>query len=432
MLPDLEDRAARRKFLIGLGVIALGALAIRIAYVLAIKHGEALVGDEPYYHSTGDDIANGFGFVTSHGPDGDPAATHPPLMPLFLALPSLFASGNSVFEQRFALALLGVITVIVIGLVGRSVAGSRVGLVASGIAALTPMLWTYDGELVSESLAGLLVALALWLAYRYLREPSVRTAVLLGIVCGLAMLTRAELALLAPLLAVPVLLVGTPAPSAQRVRRVAVAGAAALLVIAPWVGYNLSRFEKPVFISVSIGGALCGSNNDGAFYGPRIGLWVADDCPIPKKQPADPSVLADFWGDAGIDYLEDHVGRLPVVALARLGRVWGVYKPSATIDYQRRVDGIPTDLGWAGYASYLLLLPFGVAGVLVLRRRRVPVFPLLGPFAVVTLSAAAFYGLLRLRFVADIALVVLAAVAVDAALSAVSASRATAEDHQDV
>ena len=432
MLPDLEDRAARRKFLITLAVIALGALAIRITYVLAVKHGQALAGDEPYYHATGDDVANGFGFVTGHGADAAPAATHPPLMPLLLALPSLLASGNSIAEQRLTLALLGVLTVVVIGMLGRSIAGPRAGLLAAGIAAATPMLWTYDGVLLSESLTGLLIALVLWASYRHLRAPSLCSTGLVGLLVGLAALTRAELVLLAPLLALPVLIIGGPRSTSERLRRLGVAGAAAVVVVGPWVGYNLSRFEKPVYISVSIGGALCGSNNDGAFYGKRIGLWVADDCPIPRRAPADPSVLADYWAHAGTDYLQDHLDRLPIVILARLGRVWGVYRPSGTIDYQERIDGIGSDLGWAGYASYLLLLPFAVGGVVVLRRRRVTVFPLLATFASVTLAAGSFYGLLRMRYASDIALVVLASIAIESIMSARAPSRPATEHHQDV
>jgi hypothetical protein len=62
------------------------------------------------------------------------------------------------------------------------------------------------------------------------------------------------------------------------------------------------------------------------------------------------------------------------------------------------------------------LVPFAVAGGVLLRRRRVPITPLVAQFAIVTLTAAAIYGLVRFRVPAEVSLVVLAAVALDAVI----------------
>ena len=48
-----------------------------------------------------------------------------------------------------------------------------------------------------------------------------------------------------------------------------------------------------------------------------------------------------------------------------------------------------------------------------LRRRRVPITPLVSQFVIVTVTAAAIYGITRFRAPAEVSLVVLAAVAVD-------------------
>ena len=50
---------------------------------------------------------------------------------------------------------------------------------------------------------------------------------------------------------------------------------------------------------------------------------------------------------------------------------------------------------------------------MLLRRRRVPITPLVAQFVIVTLTAAAIYGLVRFRVPAEVSLVVLAAVAAD-------------------
>jgi hypothetical protein len=61
-----------------------------------------------------------------------------------------------------------------------------------------------------------------------------------------------------------------------------------------------------------------------------------------------------------------------------------------------------------------VLVGFAIAGVVILRRRKVALIPLLAPVVIVTIVAAAFYGLVRFRAPAEVSIVVLAAVALDA------------------
>jgi hypothetical protein len=132
------------------------------------------------------------------------------------------------------------------------------------------------------------------------------------------------------------------------------------------------------------------------------------------------------------------------VVAARLGRVLGVYKPGQTNDEAVR-EGIPEKVAWAAYGAFFVFATFGTWGAIVLRRRRVPVFPLLGAILVVVVATASFYGLFRYRFAADLALVVLAGIGVDAlwdrvvhgrtvspAAGAPQIASAHAEDDQDV
>jgi hypothetical protein len=61
-----------------------------------------------------------------------------------------------------------------------------------------------------------------------------------------------------------------------------------------------------------------------------------------------------------------------------------------------------------------MLVALAAAGVTVLRRRGVAALPILGPVVVVTLVAATLYGRPRFRVPAEISIVVLAGVALDA------------------
>jgi hypothetical protein len=56
-----------------------------------------------------------------------------------------------------------------------------------------------------------------------------------------------------------------------------------------------------------------------------------------------------------------------------------------------------------------------VVGAVVVRRKGVTLIPLLAPAVIVRVVAAVFYGLVRFRAPAEVSIVVLAAVAIDAA-----------------
>ena len=68
------------------------------------------------------------------------------------------------------------------------------------------------------------------------------------------------------------------------------------------------------------------------------------------------------------------------------------------------------------FGFWLLVIP-AVGGVVVLRRRRIPVYPLLGFFAIVAVTVATTYGETRYRAAVEVPLVLLAAVGLSAGLA---------------
>ncbi len=97
----------------------------------------------------------------------------------------------------------GTITVVGPGLLGRSLGGQRIGLVAASLAAVYPLLIVPDGALLSETLYGAALILVLAAALVPIRRPSQRSAAGLGSAVGLATLVRSEAIGLVALLAVP-------------------------------------------------------------------------------------------------------------------------------------------------------------------------------------------------------------------------------------
>jgi hypothetical protein len=303
------------------------------------------------------------------------------------------------------MGLVGSVTVGLIGFLGRAVRGERVGLIAAALAAVYPMLWLSDAALMSETTSMLLVSAALLLAYQ---PPGLRRTLALGAVIGLAALARGELLGLLLLLLTD--------------RRRALAGVAAcVLVLAPWTVRNLLTFDAPVLISTNSNGVFVGANCPRTYYGDAIGGWLFA-C-YGTAPPGDEAQQMVAYRKRGLTYAREHAGRIPLVMAARVGRVLDVYRPWDQGVFLNSTEGRAPRASRAGLLMYWLLLPFGIAGALVLRRRALP---LLLPVALVVVVAALVYGNTRFRSSAEPSLVVCAAVAVSALVERRAGRRAAA------
>ena len=122
----------------------------------------------------------------------------------------------------------------------------------------------------------------------------------------------------------------------------------------------------------------------------------------------DESVKSSLDRRAAIRYMEHHAARLPVVMLARIGRLWDFYQPLQMVHTDVN-EGRPEPAARAGLIVYYALLPAAVAGIVILRRRRLRQWFLLVPAGVLTLVSALYYGSVRFRAPFEVCLVVLAA-----------------------
>jgi len=393
-------------------LIAVAALAFRVGYIAVAKLDEPRLGDAIYYNAQAISLAEGRGFEVN----GEATAEHPPLTALYLAPVTWLwrqvdAGADAVLVQRLAIAVVGAAVVFAIGLVGRRVGGDRVGYVAAVIAALNPNLWVNDALIMSEALATLAVAIAILLAYRLGRDPNWANAAWLGVACGLAALVRSELLLLVPLMVVPTIWFARAESVQQRLRLMVVSLAATVVAVTPWIVPNLVRFDKPVLFSTNDGLTLCGANLDPVYYGSGTGLWALD-CAFLERPPGDKSVQSNHLRHRAVEYVEDHLTRVPVVVAARVARVWSAWDPAAMARYNED-EGREYVVSWLGVIAFWVMAPFAVWGAVLLRRRRVALTPLLAQVVMVTLTAALVYGLIRFRVPAEITLVVLTAVAID-------------------
>ena len=388
--------------------IAFAGLAVRVAYVLTIAP-DRLGGDGTEFHYIAMHVADGDGFALPRDFYSGPLVPwvdKPPLYVLYLAGATKVA-GASLEAHRLASCLLGAGTVAALGFLGRRVGGPRVGLIAAGLGAVYPLLWVADGTVMSESLLGLLVALALIAALRLLERPeSWGRAAALGAAMGAAALTRSETVALLVLLVLPVVLLARR----MRVRNLVVAGAAALLLMSPWLIRNAIRFDEPVGLSTNLGTMVAGANCDQTYYGDHLGVWISACLP-----PHPRGKLTNLHANtkAGLDYAQDHLGRVPVVVGARVLRLWGVYRPGQQLFDPIFREGRNSGVVVAGQILFYLAVVAAAFGAWWLRDRRDVLIVLAAPVLMVTLMAAVAYGIIRFRLPAEIPILVLAAVAVE-------------------
>jgi len=395
-------------------LILVAAAGLRVGYVLSVTQHDTRVYDAAYYELQARALAEGRGFVNPfpEAPEEE-VADHPPLT-VFVLAPEAELPGDSQLWMRFTMVAFGLGVVALLALLGRMVAGERVGLLAGAIAAVYPNLWMNDALIMSETLATLTTAGVLIAAYGLLRRPEAWRALVLGVLCGLATLARAELALLVPAVALPAVWFAIRRADAQLWRALGATVAGAAVVVAPWVGYNLSRFEEPTFVSTNDGVALLGSNCHDVWNGDAIGLTTFR-C-LGEDPPGDQSAKSTVYRRRAFEYMTDHATRYPLVALARIGRLWSVFDLEGTAHYNRG-EGRPMWASLWGAVMLFALVPFAIAGALVLRRRRFAVWPLVVPIVLVTLAAALVYGIPRFRAPAEPSIVVLGAVGLAALLA---------------
>ncbi len=331
-------------------------------------------------------------------------------------------------SHRAASALLGVAGVALLGILAGRLAGARAGLVAAAIAAVYPMLWINDAMVLSESLYVPLLAVAMLSGIELWRSPTLGRAAVCGLACALAALARAEASLLLVAMVPSIALGARWSGARQRLGMVAVAFGVALLAVAPWLAFNLTRFEEPALMTSQTWAVFSAGSCDTAFglsEGARFIGYYGANCygELVEAGLAEwPSIDLDEsqrdvqTKDATLAYLGDHLDRLPTVMAARVGRMWDVFRPGQNAYLNWSIEGRGRTASWIGLAMWFPLLVAAVAGTVILRRRRRPVSPFVGMAVIVTVTAAITFGTTRYRVPVDAGIVVLAAVTIDACL----------------
>lgn len=406
------------------------AVALGAALALRLVYSHYIVGLEP----TGDSfiavlrsqaVAEDWVYGSpAIGLERFVATNQPPLFTFLLAAIRQIASSRQVTADL--LAGLSTITLGLLWWTARREFGRVIGLVTLAFGGLYVHMVIQGGLVMSEVLAQFLAVVLLLIAPVAIRRLDPLSVVATGAVCGLMALARAELALVSPLLAVALLASGVRRFGASQVLRVLAPPAGltvtVLFVYAPWINYTNQVLGKPV---PSTGSGIyqmatsCESSLRGELVGyrdPACFTKAYGELQKPSNQglQLNRTVNDRLWDErAQVEaaaMLKETDVSLPQVRVLRVARGMGLYRPfdTAQLEAGERMQS-PGWLANVQVMQWLSLLVLAGPGLIVARRRGMPLTPVLSLGAAAVVAMALGFGLSRYRAAFDPAVVLLAA-----------------------
>jgi 4-amino-4-deoxy-L-arabinose transferase-like glycosyltransferase len=394
-------------WLIAIGLVGLG---VRLAYTFTVQYHVHIGGDSFYYHFGANLLADGKGFIQPYDfyqrHIEVQAAEHPPLYIVLLGIESWLGL-SSYTDHQVLSCFIGTITIFLIGLTARKLFGNWAGLFAALIVAIYPYFWFNDGAVLSEGTAQMTTALTVLFAYRFWEQRTYKRAVWLGVGMALATLSRAEALLLPVLLLIPLVAVMKQIDWKRKIGLILASGVTMGVVLGPWVGYNMTRFEKPVTVSTGFDVTLLSANCDITYKGEFRGYWAALCVINIPREYTDLTLQAQVYRRLALDYIKAHKRELPMLTLAREGRTWGWYRPYQNVQFDNNIETKPKLWGYPALYMLWILEGASLVGFFVMRRRKIPVVPTLALIVNVVISTGITFGQSRYRSSAEVALVLM-------------------------
>lgn len=395
-----------------------GALLVRLAAIVATQDF-VLTRDPLDYHVHAVSIAAFNGYPESmFAPGGGASALRAPLYPYLLG--AVYAVvGDSVDAGRVFGALLGVVTVALIGLVAHQLWGRRPALVAMAIAAVYPPLVLVSATLVTESVALplMLGAFAATLAHRD-RPAGLRWPLIAGLLLGLGVLARPA----AGVLVLPVALALWGARVQPRRWTAPVTTVlVAVIVLVPWAVRN--TLELDAFVPVgTVGGYLvAGTYNDVAAsddrfpYAHRVILGVPQYAPLVTGGNLKEAEVSRRLTTGARSYIADHPAAPAKAIFYNSMRLLELGKGPGNGRLSYEAVGIGSRLARLATLAFYALALLALAGAATRAARGGPKWLMLLAPLLLWLSVVVISGDVRYRLPLEPFVVWLAALAVVAA-----------------
>lgn len=238
------------KIYVILFLIFFFALLLRLT-ILYILSTTAINADAIQYNEIAMSIAEGKGYAMKNG---EPTAIRPPLYPFFLAGIYVFIGNNIKIVQILQSCLLALVCIIIF-YIGKNIFDLKTGYIASGVAAVYPMLIYPSYQLLSESLLIFLFSLSLLFVLK--SRDNQYFAILAGFLLSLSVLTKPTVLFTLPFF---IIWIFREHVTQKRLAHTSTFFIAFLMVFIPWTVRNYLIFHDFVPVSTSGGVAFFDSH----------------------------------------------------------------------------------------------------------------------------------------------------------------------------
>ncbi len=393
MIPHPMLGSNRRKNNIWLFAIVCVALAVRATWAaMAVRFDPLLLKDPLYGDASGYQVL-ALNLLGGHGLSWDglhPTSYRMPGYPAFLAL-VYSVLGQDALGVRVAQALLGSLLCVPVYFLARALVGRNLALCAALGTALFPTLIYMTGWLYSETLYITILWCGLLFVGLAMTRPRTRFAVLGGVLLGLGLMIRPEIAVFPMFHCIIGLLMRWPV---ARLKVLLLVQACMLAIALPWAVRNTLAHGSPVLLTTSGGSNFYAGNNPRADGG---SAWV-----FPLESMSEVESDRELMHRA-----QDWIANNPATALALLPqKAMKFFAP-----LERETGGALDRL--SAWINPLFAVFLGAAAVGYIRHRANPLAVLaVGLILWYLLIALVFYGGSRVALPVAPAFVLLACAAV--------------------
>ncbi len=413
-----------RRFRFGIGWIIAAAVVLRLAYLLVAGGTLSLQtsGYDPYAVN----LLAGHGYTRFD--DLHPDSDLPPLYPFFLAgVYTLF--GRGALQVALVQIVCDAVTIAAIYAIGRRVGryeasgfAERVGLLAAAFTGFYPYLLFQDLTVNDTALFILLLTLGMWGVYRVRETRALRWALFVGLMFGLAALTKSLVVLMLPLIA---LWWWRTLGFRRAVTLGALLGLIFAAVLLPWIVRNTRLQGTLTLVSTNDGSNLYQGNNPCvADY--LLAGWDAQwvDCLNPLPPGLSETEQSAWFRDQAFAYWRDHPADLPRLFAVKFVTLWSPellprsVPPDANLDnasvlqYEQPLFQAARVLHLIYFTPLLILGLIGIGRAAYLRQLTGAYAPLLIVLVGITVAYLIYHPSTRYRSPADPFLFVFSAAAV--------------------
>ena len=390
----------RRLWHWGWAAAGIGALALSLRMVHAFQMSASPLFTMPAvdaatYAEQAASLAAGNWLGRGQGP-----FWQPPLYPYFLGVIKLAFPESFYYVSRFAQALIGSLTCVLLYPIGQRLFGPSVGFIGGLIAAVYGPLIYFDARLLPAGLATLLTLVSILLLMRAVERPTRSIFMAAGFAMGLASLTAA---ILAPLI------IGVAIWLFYWLRKKAALAVVAFLLgavlaIAPVTlrNYTIGGDIVPISYNGGVNFYLGNNANAEQTLALRPGWEWEELVALPLREGITrPSAKSQFFYMQALEYMQsapfDYMGLLA----AKIAQFWrgDEIERNQEMYYWRKYSSVLAGTLWKWGVAFPfgLVSPFALLGLLVYSRRQgiaPPVLFVLGySFAVISFFVAARYRL---------------------------------------